>query len=114
LKPPESKADINPASATKAARRAPDAIRARPAGLVRAVERGVDVDGSDGAVTALDLDDRLPIGGQGRHRGRRLGEGSLGFGIGAEDVAIAKQDDPRLGRGLYDDRPADVLLGEVF
>ena len=51
-------------------RSVPDAPRARSAGapgvetgvdrasgLVRAVERGVDVDGSDGAVAALDLDD---------------------------------------------------------
>src|SRR5579859_4413595 len=96
LKHPESEADSRPASAASAVRRAPDAMRVRPAGLVRAVERGVDVDGSDGAVTTLDFDDRLPIGGQGSHCRRRLVEGSLGFGVGAENVPIAKEDDPRL------------------
>src|ERR1700693_179007 len=113
-KHPESEATIIPAPAHSAARPTADARRPRGVALVGAVERGVDVDGGDGPVAALDLDARLPIRCQRGHRGRRLVKGSLGFGVGPEDVAIVKQDDPRLGRGLHHHRPADLLLGEVL
>ena len=57
LKHPDSEVQISPATAHSAVRRAPEARRGPRFGLVRAVERGVDVDGGDGAVAALDLDD---------------------------------------------------------
>src|SRR5579863_6912518 len=94
LKQPDRHAQSSPHTAQGAVRRSPEARR-RPRGdLVRAVERGVDVDGSDSAVAALDLDDRRPISGQRGNRSGGLVEGPLGFGVRAEDVAILKQDDP--------------------
>ena len=64
VKQPESVAHITAATPKRALRRAPKPMRLSPARLVRAVERGVDVDGRDLAVAALDFDDRLTIGGQ--------------------------------------------------
>src|ERR1700722_18271257 len=113
-KHPDRDATISPDAAQRAVRRTPAARRPRAAALVGAVEGCVDVDCSDGSVAALDLDARLTILGQGRNRRGRLVQGSLGFGVRPEDVAIAKQDDPRLVGRLHNHRTAHVLFGEVL